>query len=82
VTVVKVTGGSTWRGARLGRAVRYYWSLDGDPIMYADGSKKVSKTDGSKPLFELTDELPRDIDYLRYLAEANSLAVDLAIPGF
>lgn len=82
VTVVKVEAGGVWRGARLGRAVRYYWSQDGDPIMWSNGSKKVSKTDGAKPLFELTDELPKDIDYLRYYQEAVSLAIDLAIPGF
>lgn len=79
VTVVKVTGGAQWRGYPLGRAVRYYWSMDGDPLVYVNGGKKVSKTDGAKPLPELTDRLPPDIDFLRYCEEAARIAGDLGI---
>lgn len=79
VTVNKVTGGATWRGHELGRAIRYYWSTDGDPIMAAGGSRKVAKTEGSKPLLEMTEVMPNDIDYLRYCEEAVRLAVDLGI---
>lgn len=79
ITVVKVATGGTWRGFYLGRAVRYYWSMDGDPIMYKDGVRKVSKTDGSRPLLELTDALPDDIDYTRYCEETVKLAEDLGV---
>lgn len=78
VTVTRVTGGGTWRGVKLGRAVRYYWSVDGDPILA--GARKVAKTDGARPLVELIpDHLPDDIDYDRYVAEAEEMAVDFAI---
>jgi len=79
ITVIKVTGGATWRGNMLGRVVRYYWSLDGSPILYSNNSKKVAKTEGSRPLLELTDNLPQDIDYLRYCEEAIRIANDLGI---
>lgn len=79
VTVIKVTGGGIWRGHALGRAVRYYWSLDGDPIMYADAKRKVSKTDGARPLLELMDALPADIDYERYEMEAFEISKDFGI---
>lgn len=79
VTVVKVAGGAQWRGHPLGRAVRFYWSLSGAPIHYMDGSRRVSKTEGARPLLELMDELPKDIDYLRYCEEAVKLAVDLGV---
>lgn len=79
VTVTRVTGGATWRSHKLGRAVRYYWSTDGDPILAADGKRKVAKTDGARPLVELTDRLPDDVDRDRYLTETNDLAVDFGI---
>ncbi len=80
VTVVRVTGGAQWRGVPIGRAVRYYYSLDSDPIFYATRNARVSKTEGAKPLLELTDRLPEDIDYLRYCEETVKLAHDLAVP--
>ena len=79
ITVVNVAGGAVWRGHKLGRVARYYWSTDADPILYADGARRVAKTDGARPLPELTDTLPPDIDYARYCAEAKSLAIDLAV---
>ncbi len=79
VTLVKVATGAVWRGHPLGRAVRYFWCLDGDPIYYSDGSRKVSKTEGARPLPELARKMPPGIDYARYFLEAERLAVDLGI---
>lgn len=80
VTTIKVAGGGLWRGRKLGRAVRYYWSTDGDPITYADAARKVAKTDGAAPLLELIPgQLPPDLDRARYRAEAARLAIDLAV---
>lgn len=78
LTVIKSTNGASWRGHPLGRAIRYYWSLDGDPILTASGGR-VAKTEGARPLPELTEELPPDLDYVRYCEEAVRLAVDLAV---
>lgn len=79
ITVIKVTGGAVWRGHRLGRVVRYYWSVDGDPIMYADGKRRVSKTEGARPMVELLTEMPPDLDHERYFYEARKLAKDLGV---
>jgi len=79
VTVIKVASGGVWRGFPLGRAVRYYWGIDGEPIYYSDGKKKVSKTDGAVPLMEMLDILPDGIDYVRYCEEGVKLAADLGI---
>lgn len=84
VTVVNVAGGGTWRDGYLGKVVRYIWALDGDPILYCSphpstgNFKKASKTDGCRPLMELPDQFPTDIDYDRYIAEAQQILVDLA----
>ena len=82
VTVVKVTGGATWRGRYLGKVVRYLWSTDGDEILRAVGHKttgthgKVSRTDGCRPVMDLPDEFPADIDYDAYIAAAYEMLFD------
>lgn len=83
VTVVTVQGGGTWRGDYLGKVVRYIWSKDGDPILYkkphptTGNHKKVPKSDGCRPVMVLPDELPIDIDYDRYIAEANEILLNI-----
>lgn len=85
VTVVNVQGGATWRGDYLGKVVRYYWSTSGEEILYkkphatTGNFKKVSKTDGCRPLMDLPDDgaLPSDIDYERYIAEAREVLKDI-----
>ena len=79
VTVIKESSGATWRGEYLGKTVRYYWSTDGDPILGSKphastgNVKQVSKTEGAKPLMDLPDALPGDVDFDRYIAEARKI---------
>lgn len=86
VTVVKATGGGTWRDGYLGKVVRYYWSTDGDPIVKVKahpttGNRpKVSKTDGCRPAMTLPDEMPADIDYQRYIDEAHAILEAIGAP--
>lgn len=83
VTVVKVDGGATWRGGFLGKTVRFYWAKDGDEILKAKGHHKtgthgkVPKTDGCRPLMDLPSEFPSDIDYDRYVSEAEEALMDI-----
>lgn len=79
VTIQKVNGGAQWRGHNLGRVVRFYWSLDSDPISYIKTGNKVPRTDGARPAMELGEALWPDVDYKRYVREAKDLAVDLAV---
>lgn len=76
ITVRHVRDGGLWRGHRLGRAVRFYWSTDGDPIVYPNGNR-VPKTEGARPLVELPAVVPPDVDWDRYVREAERLARDL-----
>lgn len=79
VTVVVATGGATWREEYLGKVVRYIWSTDGDPIIKlkehakTGNRPKVPKTDGCRPMMTLPDEFPQDIDYAKYVQEANDM---------
>lgn len=83
VTVVNVAGGGTWRGEYLGKVVRYYWSTDGDEILYAKPNekgtfKKVSNSHGARPLMNMEPGfLASDIDYDRYVHEAREKLMNI-----
>lgn len=83
VTVVNVRGGGTWRDKYLGKVVRYVWAHDGDPILYKDADprtgnhKKVSKTDGCRPLMDMPDEFPDFLDIDHYVAEAKEILIEV-----
>jgi len=69
ITVRKVEGGAVWRDQYLGKAIRWYYSTDGDTIHYQKNGNKVPESDGAKPCMELPGGLPNDIDYDRYERE-------------
>lgn len=83
VTVVKVDGGGTWRGEYLGKVVRYIWARGGEEILRSKPHKttgnfaKVPKSDGCRPLMDLPEEFPSDIDYDAYIAAAREVLMDI-----
>lgn len=87
VTVIKAANGATWRGEYLGKAIRYYWSTDGEPIYdtvpheTTGNFKKIPKTDGAAECMILPDEFPHDIDYQRYIDETETILSDLGFYG-
>lgn len=86
VEVRNVTGGATWRGEYLGRAVRWYKSTAGDPIFYkkenkTGGHNRVAGTDGGRPLMLMDGTIPDDIDIEAYVAEAGGILADVGYKG-
>ncbi len=83
VTVVKVDGGATWNDEYLGKVVRYAWVNGGTEILRAKGHKttgnhgKVPKSDGCRPIMELPEEFPSDIDYDAYISAAREILLDI-----
>lgn len=59
----------------LGRAVRWYYSTlrRGEVIRYKINGNTVARSEGAMPLMQLPDELPSDIDFDWYIAEANNI---------
>jgi hypothetical protein len=63
----------------IGKVVRYYYAfgetgaLHYKPVNKSGGRNKVPASDGAKPLMQLPDEFPDDVDYGRYIDEANSI---------
>lgn len=87
VTVVNVAGGAKWREEPIGKVVRYAWCRGGEPIYYREphpttgNFKKVSRTDGARPLMELPTEFPEDIDHDRYIEEAWDILASIGAIG-
>ena len=54
-------------GIYLGKVVRWYYAKDGNSIHYKNNGNKVPKSDGAHPMMELSDSLPLDLDYDKYI---------------
>ena len=77
VSVRSVRGGGQKDGIYLGKAVRWYYAKDEVGfISYVGSGNKVAETDGAKPAMTLPVQFPQDIDYERYIKEAQELLYD------
>jgi hypothetical protein len=74
VQVRHVKGGAVKNGEYLGKAIRWYYASgeEGD-IIYASNGHSVPRSTGAKPLMQLPAEFPKDVDYQRYLDEAEEV---------
>jgi hypothetical protein len=79
LSVRTVNGGAVYRGKYLGRVVRWIYSTEGSQINYKKNGNKVPKSDGSRPIMELTGEFPKDLDYERYISEACDILDDIGV---
>ena len=54
----------------IGKVVRFYFSKNGKPLYYGTSGNKVPLTsdyNGCKPMMELVDKIPKDLDYEAYI---------------
>lgn len=80
VTIRKVKGGAVKDGEPVGKVIRYYYAAGVQgTINYANNGNTVPKTEGAKPLMELPDEFPSDVDYSWYLREATAMLQDAGV---
>lgn len=74
ITIRTVNGGAVYEGELIGKAIRWYYAKDElDAIYYRTNGNRVNRTMGAKPLMELPEQLPSDLDYDWYIQEANKL---------
>lgn len=79
VCIKRAKGGAAWNGEPLGKVVRWYYTTEQVPeILIIETGGRVGKTGGGRPLMELPDELPNDIDYEAYITKAEKLLEKLA----
>lgn len=77
-----VKGGAVWCGEYLGKMVRWYYSVDGASIHYKSNGNLVPKTGegyGVRPMMDLTDDIPNDLNRGWYRDEAISKLKDLGV---
>jgi hypothetical protein len=74
VSVRSVSGGAVKDGEFLGKSIRWYYAkgVEGE-IIYAKNGNKVPKSDGAKPLMQLPDVFPDDVDYNWYIRETEKM---------
>lgn len=72
----QVSGGAVWRGEKLGKAVRFYYSnevAESETINYISNGNTVGKSAGGRPCMVLPDVLPTDINYEHYIKLAEKV---------
>ncbi len=77
LSVRQVTGGATYDGELIGKAVRFYHAKDGKGLFYKKNGNKVPKSEKCKPIMDLPDSIPNDVDYDWYINESLKLISDL-----
>lgn len=80
VTVRNVKGGAAKSGLYVGKTIRWYYSTNiKGQISYRTTGNKVPNSDGAMPLMEMPASLPVDIDYIRYIAIAKEMLMDIGV---
>lgn len=59
----------------LGKAVRWYYAQGSKGCIVTSVGSLVARTDGCRPLMELPDVMPDDVDYQWYINEARSILI-------
>jgi hypothetical protein len=78
ISVREVKGGGVKDGEYLGKVVRWYYAKnESGEIVYAKTGNKVAKSDNAKPIMQLPNETPKDINYDWYIKEAESMLCDI-----
>jgi hypothetical protein len=78
ITLRTVKGGAEKNGQPLGKAIRWYYAKgETGTINYITNGNKVPRTEGAKPLLDLPDTLPEDLDYDWYIRECDEILMDL-----
>jgi hypothetical protein len=78
LTVRTVNGGAVKDGIVLGKAVRWYYAKgETGSIHYLKNNNTVPRSEGAKPLMDLPDEFPNDVDYKWYEDECKEILLSL-----
>ena len=74
VTLRRVNNGAMKDGVSLGRAIRWYYASGIDGAIHDKiNNYTVPRTEGAKPILDLPDQFPSDVNFDWYIEEANSI---------
>ncbi len=78
LTLRTVNGGAFKPGYDLGKVIRWYYARgESGTIHYLLNGNKVPRSKGAKPLMDLPDEFPHDIDYKWYAKECMEILMSV-----
>lgn len=78
VTIRQVKGGAVKNDAYLGKAVRWYYARGATGVIaYKINGYTVARSEGARPLMELPEQFPGDVDFDWYIREARSILNDI-----
>jgi hypothetical protein len=74
MTLRTVTGGAIKDGQKLGKAIRWYYA-EGETgaIHYVTNGNTVPRSEGAKPLMDLPEHFPSDVNYEWYIRECEEI---------
>lgn len=78
LTLRTVNGGAVKDDEEIGKIVRWYYAkgVEG-AIFYKTNGNMVPRSEGAKPLMDLPDEFPSDVDYDWYIRECQDILMDI-----
>jgi hypothetical protein len=83
IRTVKGGGVKIWSESNidfLGKAIRWYYSTEVEgEIVYAKSGNKVPKSDTARPIMQLPDTFPTDINYDWYINESYDMLKSLGV---
>jgi DNA polymerase elongation subunit (family B) len=82
LTLRTVNGGAVKDGVEIGRAIRWYYSVqETSAIHYVTNNNMVPRSEGARPVMDLPEVFPLDLNFQWYIAEAESILMDIgAVP--
>lgn len=75
ITLRTVNGGAIKGDVPLGRAIRWYYSVQehGQTINYVTNGNTVPRSEGARPIMDLPDAIPPDLNFRWYIEEAEEI---------
>ena len=79
ITVRTVNGGAIKDGYTLGKAIRWYYSNDcrGEEIIYRTNGNTVPRSMGARPVMDIPESFPDDINYQWYIDECQEILMSI-----
>lgn len=80
ITLRTVKGGGVKGSTYLGKSVRWYYAQNArGTINYKGSGNTVPRTYGAKPIMDLPEQFPTDVDYEWYMRECEDLLADIGM---
>lgn len=78
ISVRTVKGGAEKDGVYLGKSIRWYYSVAEDGVINSvTTGSKIPKSLGASPMMNWPEHFPNDLDFDRYIAEANEILYEV-----